>query len=94
MWHRFKKNRPSPGAVAPALNGPTLSAGAEASVRQLIANGKHKVAVETAKEIHKAQATAARLAAPAPSGQAVAIQKAEISPIARMVASAECRAIT
>jgi len=28
-------------------------------VRQLIANGKHKVAVETAKEIHKAQATAA-----------------------------------
>ncbi|PYT31702.1 MAG: hypothetical protein DMG57_04455 [Acidobacteria bacterium] len=31
----------------------------EASVRQLIANGKHKVAVETAKELHKAQATAA-----------------------------------
>jgi hypothetical protein len=41
------------------LNGPALSAGAEASVRQLIANGKHKAAVETAKEIHKAQATAA-----------------------------------
>jgi hypothetical protein len=41
------------------LNGPALSAGAEASVRQLIANGKHKVAVETAKEIHKAQGTAA-----------------------------------
>ena len=60
MWDKFKKNRPSPGAAAaPALNGPALSAGAEASVRQLIANGKHKVAVETAKEIHKAQATAA-----------------------------------
>ena len=60
MWDRFKKNRPSPGAAdAPALNGPSLSAGAEASVRQLIANGKHKVAVETAKEFHKAQATAA-----------------------------------
>lgn len=60
MWDRFKKNRPSPrAAAAPALNGPALNAGAEASVRQLIANGKHKVAVETAKEIHKAQATAA-----------------------------------
>src|SRR6266704_823543 len=60
MWDRFKKNRPSPGAAAaPVLNGAALSAGAEASVRQLIANGKHKVAVETAKEIHKAQATAA-----------------------------------
>ncbi len=60
MWDRFKKNRPSPGAAAaPALNRPALGAGAEASVRQLIANGKHKVAVETAKEIHKAQATAA-----------------------------------
>ena len=60
MWHRFEKNRRSPGAAAaPALNGPALSAGAEASVRQLIANGKHKAAVETAKEIHKAQATAA-----------------------------------
>jgi hypothetical protein len=33
--------------------------GAEASVRQLIANGKAKVAVEAAKEIHKAQGTAA-----------------------------------
>jgi tetratricopeptide (TPR) repeat protein len=41
------------------LNGPALTAGAEASVRQLIANGKHKAAVETAKDIHKAQATAA-----------------------------------
>ena len=41
------------------MKGPALSAGAEASVRQLIANGKYKVAVETAKEIHKAQATAA-----------------------------------
>ena len=48
MWHRSKKNRPSPGAAA-----------AEASVRQLIANGKSKAAVEAAKEIHKAQATAA-----------------------------------
>jgi len=41
------------------LKGPAFSAGAEASVRQLIANGKYKVAVETAKEIHKAVATAA-----------------------------------
>jgi len=49
--HRLEKNRPSSGAA--------LSAGAEASVRQLIANGKYKVAVETAKEIHKAQSTAA-----------------------------------
>jgi len=48
VWHRSKKNRPSPGAAA-----------AEASVRQLIANGKSKAAVEAAKEIHKAQATAA-----------------------------------
>ena len=60
MWHRSTKNLPSPGAAAaPALNGPDLSAGAEASVRQLIANGRHKAAVENAKEIHKAQATAA-----------------------------------
>ena len=65
MWDRFKKNPfkknlPPPGAAAaPALNGPALSAGAEDKVRQLIANGKHKVAVEAAKEIHKAQATAA-----------------------------------
>ena len=51
MSHRLEKNRPSSGAA--------LSAGAEASVRQLIANGKYKVAVETAKEIHKAQSTAA-----------------------------------
>ena len=55
MSHRLENNRPSPGAGA----APALSAGAEASVRQLIANGKSKVAVETAKEIHKAQATAA-----------------------------------
>ena len=41
------------------MNGPALSAGAEASVRQLIANGKPKAAVEAAKEIYKAQATAA-----------------------------------
>ena len=61
MWDRFRNNRPSPvaAAAAPALKEPALSAGAEASVRQLIANGKHKVAVETAKEIHKAYATAA-----------------------------------
>jgi hypothetical protein len=60
VWDKFRKNRPSSGAAAaPALNGPSLRAGAEASVRQLIANGKYKVAVETAKEIHKAQATAA-----------------------------------
>ncbi|MGA2773511.1 MAG: hypothetical protein ABSG26_22135 [Bryobacteraceae bacterium] len=60
MSYRFEKNRPSPGAAArPALNGRALGAGAEASVRQLIANGKPKAAVEAAKEIHKAQATAA-----------------------------------
>ena len=61
MWDRFKKNGPSPGVAAalPVLNRPALTAGAEASVRQLIANGKHKVAVETAKEIHRAHATAA-----------------------------------
>ena len=60
MWHPSKKNRPSSGAaVAPALNGPALTAGAETSVRQLIANGKCKAAVESAKEIHKAHATAA-----------------------------------
>ena len=55
MSHRFENYRPSPGAGTV----PALSAGVEASVRQLIANGKSKVAVETAKEIHKAQATAA-----------------------------------
>jgi len=58
--HRSQENPPSPGAAAqPALNGRALGAGAEVSVRQLIANGKYKVAVENAKEIHKAQATAA-----------------------------------
>ena len=57
MWN---KKRPSSGAaVAGALPQSPPDAGAEASVRQLIANGKYKVAVETAKEIHKAQATAA-----------------------------------
>jgi hypothetical protein len=55
VWQKFKKNPPSPGAGI----GSGLGAGAEARVRQLIANGKHKVAVETAKEIHKAQGTAA-----------------------------------
>jgi len=60
VWNRFEKNQPSSGAAAAtALSRPALSPGAEASVRQLIANGKHKVAVETAKEIHKAQPTAA-----------------------------------
>jgi hypothetical protein len=60
VWDKFKRNRPSSGAAAaPALNGPALRPGAEASVRQLIANGKFKVAVETAKEIHKVHATAA-----------------------------------
>src|ERR1035437_11037190 len=60
VLHRFGTNQPSSGAAAaPALNGPAINAGAEASVRQLIANGKHKAAVESANEIHKAQATAA-----------------------------------
>jgi hypothetical protein len=58
--HIFEKNPPSAGgAVVPALSAPALGVAAEASVRHLIANGKHKVAVETAKEIHKAQPTAA-----------------------------------
>lgn len=52
MWHGSKNSPPSSGVAA-------LNAGSEASVRQLIANGKAKAAVETAKEIHKAQATAA-----------------------------------
>jgi hypothetical protein len=56
----WNKKRPSSGAaVAGALPQSPPDAGAEAAVRQLIANGKFKVAVETAKEIHKAQATAA-----------------------------------
>ena len=60
MRHAPKNNDPSLGAaVAPALHRPALSAGAETSVRQLIANGKYKAAVESAKEIHKAHATAA-----------------------------------
>ncbi len=60
MWDKSKKHSPSSGAsAAPALETPALSAAAEASVRQLIANGKHKVAVETAKDIHKAHGTAA-----------------------------------
>ena len=60
MWDRLKNKRPSPGVAAvPASNGSALNGGAEASVRQLIANGKYKVAVEIAKGIHKAQATAA-----------------------------------
>jgi hypothetical protein len=60
VWNKTKHERPSSAAAAaPALKEPPLSAAAEASVRQLIANGKDKVAVETAKEIHKAQGTAA-----------------------------------
>ena len=46
-------------AAAPAVNGQADSGVAEASVRQLIANGKSKVALDSAKEIHKAQGTAA-----------------------------------
>jgi len=42
----------NPGAQA-------VSAGAESSVRQLIANGKEKAALERAKEIHKMQRSAA-----------------------------------
>jgi len=41
------------------LNGQADSKAAEASVRQLIANGKSKVALDGAKGIHKAQGTAA-----------------------------------
>jgi hypothetical protein len=56
VWDRSKKNQPSAGA--PASSAPALSA-AETSVRELISNGKFKAAVEAAKEIHKAQGTAA-----------------------------------
>ncbi len=60
MSYRFGNNQPSPRAdAAPASNGSALTAGSESSVRQLIANGKYKVAVESAKEIYKAQPTAA-----------------------------------
>lgn len=60
MWDKFRKNRPSSGTgAAPALIKPELSAAAQASVRQLIANGKYKAAVESAKEIHKAHGTPA-----------------------------------
>src|SRR5207249_277047 len=48
-------NPPLEGASPPSA----LSAATEASVRQLIANGKQKVALEKAKEIHKAQHSAA-----------------------------------
>jgi len=54
VWDRFKKNQPSPGAAGALTFG-----AAETSVRQLISNGKLKAAVEAAKEIHKAQGTAA-----------------------------------
>jgi hypothetical protein len=62
VWDRLKKNSPSSGgahATAPALSGPASADGAEASVRQLIANGKPKVALEAAKELHKARRTPA-----------------------------------
>src|SRR5260370_41013741 len=56
---RFKNSKPHfHTAAAPALNGQADSGAAEASVRQLIANGKSKVALDGAKEIHKAQGTA------------------------------------
>jgi hypothetical protein len=48
VWDRLKRNRPSPD-----------DAGAEARVRQLIADGNHKDAVDAAKDLHKAQPTAA-----------------------------------
>lgn len=61
VWDKSRKNPPSSGAhaAAPALNAPAFNPAAETSVRQLIANGKPKVALEAAKEIHKAQRTAA-----------------------------------
>jgi hypothetical protein len=60
VWDKVKKQPPSPGAygAAAALNGPALSA-AEASVRQLIANGKSKAALDAAKEVHKTHGTVA-----------------------------------
>jgi len=62
VWDRFKKNPPPSGgahAAAPASSGPASADGAEASIRQLIANGKPKVALEAAKDLHKAQLTPA-----------------------------------
>lgn len=53
----FVAGTPGSAVVAPALNSQASSAAAEASVQQLIANGKHKAALERAKEIHKAQGT-------------------------------------
>ena len=60
MWHGDKKNRPSPTPVAvPDMANPDLHPGVEASVRQLIANGKAKAALENAKAIYKARPTPA-----------------------------------
>jgi len=59
VWDKSKKNPPSSGGAAPALSGPASADGAEASVRQSIANGKPKVALEAAKELHKARRTPA-----------------------------------
>jgi len=57
---KFKNSKPHfHTTAAPALNGQADSNAAEARVRQLIANGKSKVALDGAKEIHKAQGTAA-----------------------------------
>jgi len=50
---QFRENRPN---AASALNPFTAS---ETSIRQLIANGKTKAAVESAKELHKAHGTPA-----------------------------------
>src|ERR1043166_1703729 len=47
-----------PRAAVQGSSG-TMSGAAEERIRQLIANGKHKVAVEAAKDFHKAQRTAA-----------------------------------
>jgi len=46
-------------AATPTLQGPAVSAAAETSIRQLIANGKHRAALESAKRVHKEQGTAA-----------------------------------
>ena len=56
---RGRSDRIAPSLDTTARNprGPAISATAEASVRQLIADGDHKTALERAKEIHRASGT-------------------------------------
>src|ERR1700737_2639013 len=56
---RFDSNGTSLHTVGRARGGPPSSAVTEASVRQLIASGDHKAALDRAKELHKASSTIA-----------------------------------